>query len=232
MKIIIDNVQFAYDTGCKLLKLSGGESPFEELSDIWQDIVPLSFTEIAQLENLEQRRIAINYLGIDRLVKQINPKLISTKTLSKTTTWIDENGEEVNKKFKDTYELYEVSNKLLFGEARGRFGFTNGIDKDGANHYIKCKDTSTDREYLIWVDVVGVFQANGGNRWEFDINKINPIQCIAWTITTTEPIGNIEKIIRQGDCILIKPKDKYILGRSEERHLTEKEYKNLLELES
>ena len=60
MKIVIDNVQFAYDTGCKLLKLKGGESPFEELSDIWQDIVPLSFTEIAQLENLEQLIFSLN----------------------------------------------------------------------------------------------------------------------------------------------------------------------------
>ena len=69
MKIIIENHSIPYDLGCKLLKLKGGDSPFEELSDIWNDIVPLTFSEIAQIENLEHRRIAIGYFGIDKLIK-------------------------------------------------------------------------------------------------------------------------------------------------------------------
>jgi hypothetical protein len=45
------------------------------------------------------------------------------------------------------------------------------------------------------------------------------------------PQGKIAKIIRQGDCILIKPKGKYE-PLSTPRHLTEKEYKTLLVAES
>jgi hypothetical protein len=44
---------------------------------------------------------------------------------------------------------------------------------------------------------------------------------------------NIEKIIRQGDCILIKPKNiELVTDNSPVRHLTEEEYKYLLVAES
>ena len=56
MQIIINNMKFDYDLGCRLLKLKHQTCPFEQLADIWDDIVPLSFKEIAQLPNLEQRR--------------------------------------------------------------------------------------------------------------------------------------------------------------------------------
>jgi hypothetical protein len=224
MKIIIENVVFPYDIGCKLLKLKGEECPFEDLQDIWNDIVPLTFKEIAQLKNLEQRRICINHLGIDRLVGEVNPKLIDKQTIEKTTTWINENNELETIKFSDTYELYEVEEKALLGDSiytrRGNNKF-----------YVKCKDTSTDREYLIWVDVHSVHRTNGGRQWDMDkvIEEVNAIQCIAWTITTNVDEGNIEKIIRQGDCILIKPKT---MEFGSERHLTEQEYRELLEVES
>lgn len=221
MKIIIENVVFPFDMGCKVLKQKGGNSPFDKLNDIWDDIVPIQFSEIARLENLEQRRVAINYFGIDKIVSEVNPLLVSKKTLKKTTTWITEKGELQTLKFNDTYELYAVSNNSLFGN-----------NTTGQNYYVKCKDTSTDREYLIWVDIESVFLTNNENsyRFEFSLDKINAIQCVAWTIRTNVPKGNIEKIVRQGDCILIKPKDSKLVG--EERHLTEQEYRTLLELES
>jgi hypothetical protein len=69
------------------------------------------------------------------------------------------------------------------------------------------------------------------NRWNFDAKKIDAIDCIAWTIQTNIAQGGIEKIVRQGDCIMIKPKAKYeTLGR--ERHLSKGEYLNLLVAES
>ena len=95
-------------------------------------------------------------------------------------------------------------------------------------YYVKCKDTSTDREYLIWVDVENSRTLN-----YTDIkkeNKFSVIDCIAWTFQTDVPEGGIEKIIRQGDCILIKKKEGVKNGRV--RHLTGKEYLTLLELES
>jgi hypothetical protein len=103
-------------------------------------------------------------------------------------------------------------------------------------YYVKCKDTSTDREYLIWVDLNSVWNVKCENdkklnRWQFDIDKINAIDCIAWTIQTDIPQGNIEKIVRQGDCIMIKPKGKYET-LNKERHLSKEEYLELLVAES
>lgn len=228
MRIVVENVTFDYDFGCKLLKLKHNDiCPFEELSDIWNDIVPLTFKEIAKLENLEQRRVAIVCLGIDRLVAEVNPILINKKTLSKQTSWVNESGELVTKKFKDTYELYKVEGKY-FNEGLQQRSWQRMEDV----YFVKCKDTSTDREYMIWVDVNSVYRTNElGNSWEFDIKKINAIHCIAWTIQTNIKKGNIQKIIRQGDCILIKP---YNMNAVDDnvRHLTSEEYETLLVAES
>lgn len=230
MKIVLENVSFPYDLGCRLLKLKyNDECPFEELSDIWNDIQPLTFKDIAQLENLEQRRVGVICLGIDRLVGEVNPKLINKKTINKQTTWVAENGELVTKQFKDTYELYKVDGKY-FSEGM----LQNSWQKMEDSYYVKCNDTSTDRVYMIWVDVRNVYDTNfteWGDRWNFDINKINAIQCVAWTIQTDIAVGNIEKIIRQGDCILIKPKNSK-KDKVGVRHLTEKEYTDLLVAES
>jgi len=226
MKIILENTQFDYDNGVKILKLKGGDSPFEALNDIWNDIVPMTFKEIAQLTNVEQRRIAINYMGIDKLVSQVKPKLLDRQVIDKTTTWITENGEVETLNFKDTYELYEVKREVLLGDKA--FNALNEF------YYVKFKDTSTDREYMIWVDIRSVCNTNEINMWRDDwVKKVTATQCIAWTIMTNVPKGNIEKIVRQGDCIMIKPKDKSISNvNNAQRHLTEEEYLSLLELES
>lgn len=221
MKIIVSNVEFPFDTGCRILKMKHRECPMQEIEDFWDDIKPMSFKEIAKLSNLEQRRIGILHLGIDKIVSEVKPKLLSEKTLKKTTTWIDEKGKLVQHKFSDTYKLFEVDGKY----------FNEGLGSRMDNcYYISCKDTSTDREYLIWVDLRSVWQTNGG-KGSFDVSKISAIQCIAWTIQTDVPVGSIDKIIRQGDCILIKPKGKY-KGLGTARHLTEEEYKTLLVAES
>jgi hypothetical protein len=229
MKIIISNLEFPYDIGCRLLKTRDGDKPFKGLEDIWNDIKPLTFKEIAQnLNNVEQRRIAIGCLGMESLVKEVKPKLIDTQTISKKTTWVNEDGTLVDVPFNDTYELYEVSGESLFS------GIENRSRTFPAVHYVKCKDTSTDREYLIWVDAESVYLTNNPEKWTtMGVNygnKITAIQSVAWTIQTNVPEGKIEKIVRQGDCILIKKKPKTQLGSV--RHLTENEYRELLVLES
>lgn len=225
-KIVIENHKFDYDMGCRMLKLKyGNQCPFPELEEFWADIKPLTFAEIAKLPNLEERRVGINCLGLDRLVAEIKPKLINSQTIKKTTTWVGEDGLQVKHQFADTYELFEVDGSI----------FSEGLQswqKMQNAHYIRCKDTSTDREYLIWVDVESVFRTNNERGWLRDIkNQINAIDCISWTIQTDVPMGNIEKILRQGDCILIKPKGKYT-PLDAPRHLTEKEYRTLLVAES
>jgi len=224
MQIIINNQKFPYDMGCRLLKLKHEDCPMEQLEDIWNDIVPFTFKEIAKLPNLEQRRVSILCLGLERLTSEVQPKLLSKKTLKKSTTWVDVNGNLVTTKFNDTYEFYEVSGEY-FNEG------LEGWNKMENAYFVKLKDTSTDRTYFIWVEPKSVYSTNNENRWEFLIGKVNAIQCIAWTIQTNVPQGSIEKIIRQGDCILIKPNGKY-KPLDSARHLTEKEYKTLLVAES
>lgn len=225
MEIIINNTKFQYDIGCRILKLKYDECPMSELKDIWDSIEPLSFKEIAKLSNLEQRRIGILCLGLDRLVKEINPTLVSKKTIKKTTTWIDGDGKLITKKFNDTYELYMVDGDYL----------NEGLEswrKAENSYYLKLKDTSTEREYLMWVDAKSVYRTNKGvNDFDFAITKINAIQCIAWTIQTNVPKGSIEKIVRQGDCVMIKPTKGY-LPLDNPRHLTETEYRKLIVAES
>lgn len=224
MKIVVNNTEFNYDLGVRLLKLKNGDDcPFDELSDIWNDIIPLTFKEIAQLENLEQRRVGVNCLGLDRLVSEVNPTLINSETISKTTHWVNEDGSITEHKFDDTYELYCVKGDY-FNE-----GLSNW-QKMSDSYYVKCKDTSTDRDYLIWVDLRDVYATNTDSRWDYQPNKVTAIQSIAWTIQTDIKKGGIKEILRQGDCILFKPKRNAEIGNV--RHLTEKEYRSLMVAES
>jgi hypothetical protein len=227
MKIVINNVEFPFDLGCRVLKLKyQDECPMEQLEDFWDKVVPATFGDIAQLPNLEQRRVGILNLGMEAIIKEAKPTLLSSKTIKKTTTWVNEKGELVEHTFDDTYELFEVKGEVFSQNME------NSWRKMEDCHYVRCKDTSTDREYLIWVDLRSVYSTNElGSHWEFDKSQINPIHCIAWTIQTDVPQGNIAKIVRQGDCVMIKPKGTYT-PLDKPRHLTEKEYLKLIVAES
>lgn len=227
MKIVVSNTEFDYNIGCKLLKAKYGDVPFAGLEDIWEDIVPITFKEIVkEINNVEQRRVAIGCLGINNVVKEVSGKLVGSETIKKTTTWVTPDGKIETHKFEDTYELWKVEGK----------DWSVGIDRNwGANdvYYIRFKDTSTDREYLLWIDAGDVARTNNKERWfSSDMaNHIKPIQAIAWTIQTNVPVGGIEKIIRQGDCIMVKRNEGAEL-LSTPRHLTEEEYRTLLIAES
>ena len=225
-KIVIDNVEFDFDNGCRLLKLKNGdECPFPQLEDFWDDIEPLTFKEIARFENLEMRRIGINHLGLERLIESVKPTLVDTKTIKKTTSWVNEKGELETFDFDDTYELYKVSKDYFNEGLDGWSGMRNDV------YYVRCKDTSTDREYLIWVDIANVLRTNGKSSWSWNDEDLCAIESIAWTIQVDVKEGDIESILRQGDCILVKPKEgAEILNQA--RHLKKEEYLNLLVAES
>jgi len=228
-KIIIENIEFDVEKGKRLLKLKYNDCPFPQLESEWESIEPFTFEEIAEFENLEERRVGILCLGIERLVEEVNPKLLNSQTITKTNTYIDENGELVTKTFADTYELYEVAGEKL---SKNLDNWRRVQDC----HFVKCKDVSTEREYLIWVDIASIYRTNKSeNEWfdmERDKNKVTAIQAIAWTIQTNIEEGNIEKIVRQGDCVLIKPKNSELPTLDNPRHLTEKEYRKLMVAES
>lgn len=229
-QIIIENQKFDFDLGCGMLKLKyKDECPFPELQDIWSDIKPLTFKEIAVEPNLEKRRLGIRLLGIENIIKDVNPKLKDKKTMKKQTTWVNKDGELESINFNDTYELYEVDGSYF---AEGMSGWRR--ERVESVHYVKCKDTSTNREYYIWVDLRSVWRTNNPKKnmnQELSNLKVNAIECIAWTIQTNLDEGSIEKLVRQGDCVLLKPTTnaKYL---NTARHLTENEYRKLLVAES
>lgn len=227
MKIVISNQKFDYNLGVRLLRSKYRECPdWIDLQDIWNDIEPMTFKEVAKLfTNVEERRVAIGCIGITAIANEINPVLVKRETLKKQTTWVKPDGELITKKFDDTYELYKVKKEdLLEGTERG-WGFDDV-------YFLKFKDTSTDREYMLWIDRDSVARVNNKQRhFSSDMrNEITPTQCIAWTIQTDIVEGGIEKIVRQGDCILIKKRPN--AERGAVRHLTDVEYKGLLVLES
>lgn len=227
MKIIINNVAFDYNIGCRLLKSKYKDEPFGNLDDIWNDIVPITFKEVAtDIKNLEQRRVAIGCLGLDEIAREVNPTLMKSESIEKETFWVTPEGSVVQHKFVDTYDLFKVSGA----------NWSAGVEqKWGADdvYYVRFKDTSTDREYMLWVDAEGVARTNNKEGWFSSSQRehITPIQAIAWTFQTNVAIGDIDRIVRQGDCIMIKRKSG-TTPVSIPRHLTEKEYRELLVAES
>ena len=234
MKIVINNLKFDFNIGCRLLKSKHKECPTsmtDTLGDMWNDIQPITFKEIAKnIENMEERRVAIGCMGIDEIVKEVNPILEMSETIKKKTTWVNKDGVLETINFKDKYDLYRVKGDVLFADTKDTWRKPSDVC------YVKFKDTSTDREYFIWVDAESVYRINAGKgrSWysssEDYISKITPIQAIAWTIQTDLTESSIQKIVRQGDCILIKKNKGWGIDKS--RHLTEQEYREKLVLES
>jgi hypothetical protein len=229
---VINSEKFEVETGKKLLKLKYENCPFDELKDEWNDITPLTFQEILKdLRNVEQRRVAINILGTERLMKEIEPQLVDRQVVTKTTRWVvdEDTNERVERTYlrrcrtiEDVYELYKVELEALGLHNNGNWG-------NNSLYYVKCKDTSTDREYMLWVDDNGVRRANDLH-WRD--GQIDAIHAIAWTIQTRYQKGDILSIVRQGDCVLVKPKPDARPQSWGERHLSKEEYLTLLKDES
>ena len=180
-----------------------------------------TFNEILNLVNLEERRVALDCFGIQNLINSVKAIRVDKQTLTKKANYIDQNGKLITSSYTDTYELFKIDKALLNPkENKSTRGWRSEIDEV---HFVKCSCTSTGRIYLLWVDAQGVKNANG---WD---SKINAISAIAWTIQTQVPQGKIEKIIRQGDCIFVKPTT---TDECRTRHITEEEYRTLMVAES
>lgn len=233
--MIIDNVPFDTNNGIRIskMKAKGGDCPEflkATFGDMWQDVKPLSFLEVCQLENVEQRRIAFRQMDPDVFMQYA--KHLRSATIAKKTTWVKDDGTLEEATFEDTYELYAVSARAL------------NMSSAGTYYLLRMKDTSTDRYYHIWVDLRDAYGVNGYHQdntgillieeVERDYPSVSPIDAVAWTIRTTVPEGSIDYIIRQGDCILVKPVDGWHKGhyRQTMRALTGTEYRTLLRYES
>lgn len=193
-QVVLASRKFTLELGCKIAKLRY-TAPLEGLEDVWEKYPPLTFKEIAELTNQEDRRVAFLYFGLERLMKEANPTLVNKATITKNRRWMD----QPETLYADTYELYKVDKETL--------------DTWQDCYFVRCKDTSTDREYLIWTKATE-----------------DPIEAIAWTIQIPCPPEDVQQIFRQGDCILVQLKPEKKPGVW--HHLDKESYLKLVTAES
>lgn len=242
VRVVINGFSFPGETGLRILKLRNETCPFPEWQEAWEVLASLTFREITErIKDIERRRIAISFLGMERMMAQVESKKISEETIEKLTTWVDTNGQLEEHRYSDTYSLHRVSWKTLYGNLSGEtLRRLNQNQLQTMNqHFVKCNCTSTGNDYLIWVDLRQVYQTNHPEEDHEKLQRISlrriekmvdPIEAIAWTFETQLAKGSIEAIIRQGDCILMRPSIDPIL--KQKRHLTGEEYRTLLRSES
>ena len=241
MKVIIDAREFPSELGLRILKAKHGDCTFKSLEDVWHSIPPLTFASIIDgLDDPDRRRIAFKHLGLQGMIEEVSPTLVSRETLQKSTTWVDADGTLTRHNFEDVYELYRVCFRNK-DEEENSSKLQSLLSRNLTEQYfVKCWDTSTAKEYVIWVNMRAIYtnnlpkdKKNNANRLsETGLErKVTPVQAIAWTIRTDIEPGGIEAIVRQGDCVLLRTKPG--AKRLEfPRHLTEAEYITLMTDES
>lgn len=225
MKIIIDKVRFDFNDGIRVLKMKYKDiCPYPQedmIASVYNEVQPLTFIEICQLTNVEQRRLGFKYFPIDDMVASTRPKLIDRQIIKKQSNYVNTQGELVTEQYDDVYELYKLDLEDYAFDSNSHITRWRGMPFN--IFFVSMKDTSTDRQYRIWVDYNSIQNRN---------TTPTAIDCIAWTITTNIKEGYIDKIIRQGDCIMVKPTsyDHSTIGSW--RHLSADEYLKLIVAES
>lgn len=249
----------------------------EEFKEWFEKIQDMSLKDYLTIPNVEDRRVILSeYLNTEKGKKEMLDisTLLSTETLNKRTWWYDKNAEkEVT--YQDVYSLYmvEIGNLFTNNHSTNVLETTKNEDTLPTRHQprtidmeneigyiVLCKDTSTDRSYMLWVDMKSILETNYGNtdkednsilqqyldivRQSSDVESlktklkeflpkyVGAVDAIAWTIMTRVPENKIRKIIRQGDCILVDAdiKDKSELGP--EYHLSRAQYLKYMYKES
>lgn len=235
-ELMLENSKFEYPIGMKIFtrkhpsfeafqkKVYMPDSIVERLRADWEKYKneELTVTEALSLKNLEARRVCFRYIGIENIFKQLQPEKVDSQTIHKNSRVTKEG---TLAEFDDTYELFKVSaDKLVANDEEVR-------TRNVSDFYIlKCKCTSTDREYMIYIP----------DLWSAEISRRMPnmsvgqrpdaIEAVAWTIQVDVPEGQIEEVVRAGDCIMVRPTEHYT--KCNPRHLTKKEYLEKLTMES
>lgn len=235
-KIVVDRYKFDFDLGLKILKAKYKDiNVFKEkcyiskpllkrITDEWDGVKNITVNEALGLENIEARRICFRHIGVDNVFKELEPELMDKQVLNKNTKVNDKGDLEA---FEDTYELYKVKgDKVLQGVA-------DNFRRGGVDFFIlRCKCTSSDREYLIYIQ--DIWGENGRARAGANVavgKKPDAIEAVAWTIQVEVEEKDIDYIIRQGDCIIVKTnKENY--KKCAQRHISKKEYLEKVKFES
>jgi hypothetical protein len=187
------------------------------VEECWNRIEPFTVEDALKVENTEERRTYFDSIGIEKLFKQLDPKLLDRQVIKKKRQKWDDDFKEYTYEFEDVYELYEIEGNKLF--EKDRWG--NGAQPVYA---VRCWCTTTNREYWLYVNK----QAALGDTWWHSQPKDQPdaIRAIAWTVRIDVEPENVEKIYRQGDIIVVKMTDAAKATEHSFRpyHLTKEQY--------
>lgn len=195
----------------------------EFVNDCWNKIIPVTVEEALKIANTEERRVYFDAIGIEKLFKALDPKLLDKQVIKKSRQRWDDDFKEYTYEFEDVYELYQIDGEKLFD--KDKWGNT-----PSAIYAVRCWCTTTNREYWLYVPR----EAALGNRWfyndEDEKSKPDAIRAIAWTVRIDVHEENVEKIYRQGDIIVAKMKDSSKLTESTFRpyHLSKEQYLSLM----
>jgi hypothetical protein len=168
------------------------------VEECWDTIEPVTVEEALQQDNTEDRRVFFDAIGIEKLFKSLDPKLIDKQVIDKNRTRWDDEFNEYTHTFEDVYELYELDAKKMFTTDRW------GNEPRDHIYAVRCWCTTTNREYWLYVPR---WAALGEQWWassDDERAKADAIRAIAWTVRLDVPIGCVERIYRQGDIIVAK----------------------------
>lgn len=185
------------------------------VQECWDTITPITVEEALKVENTEERRTYFDCIGIEKLFKQLDPKLLDKQVVDKKRQRWDNEFNEYTYTFEDIYELYEIEGTKLFD--KDKWG-----NPPQAVYAVRCWCTTTNREYWLYVPR----EAALGSTWWHGDKKPEPdaIRAIAWTVRIDVPEEDVEKIYRQGDIIVVKTNGKLTENTFSSYHLTKEQY--------
>jgi hypothetical protein len=194
------------------------------VQECWDKIEPVTVEDALKIENAEERRIYFDAIGIEKLFKSLDPKLLDRQVIKKKRAKWDDDNKEYTHEFEDVYELYEIEGNKLF--EKDRWG-----SSPQPVYAVRCWCTTTNREYWLYVTK----EAALGDKWWWgssdpEEKKADAVRAIAWTVRIDVPEENVERIYRQGDIIVAKIKDEAKMTESTFRpyHLSKEQYLSLM----
>lgn len=183
------------------------------VSEVWEDIQPVTVQEAFQEANMEKRRVMFDCIGVARLFAQLSPVLLDRQVLAKTRTRWNAQNQPYEYRFDDVYELYELEGDKLFVAP-------NQWARPRAVYAVRCWCTTTGREYWIYVPSSAAI----GDGRQGQPGTPDAIRAIAWTIVLD--ITHPKRIFRQGDIIIAEESPESV--EVEPYHLSKEDYLRLM----
>lgn len=137
----------------------------QEIKETWNSVEPMTAKEaIRNYPNMEQRMIALRWIGAEGLITDLDAEVLDTQTVHKVqekTVYLGDGQpnpeqsrdpklwEKREKEYDDTYTLYRIDSDEITGDAEDNS--RRRIELDWV-YICGMRDASTDRDYYIFID--------------------------------------------------------------------------------